>query len=126
MSSHVTLILESKLCGSLRRIFGSERQKMAGGWKRLHNEELHNLYSSLNIVRMIKSRRARWTGYVAHMGEMKNAYKILDGKPEGKRPIGRRSSRWEDNIRTDLRGIMWEGVDWMQLAYDRENWRALV
>jgi hypothetical protein len=83
----------------LSRIFGAKREQVAGGWRKLHNEELHNLYASPNIVRMIKSRRMRWVGQVAYMGEIRNSYKILVGKPEWKRP----RRRCEDNIRMDLR-----------------------
>jgi hypothetical protein len=72
----------------LRRIFGLRRDEVKGDWRKLHNEELHNLYSSPNIIRMIKSRKMRWTGHVARMGETRNAYRILVGKPEGKRPLG--------------------------------------
>jgi hypothetical protein len=90
----------------LRRTFGSQREELAGGWRRLHNEELHNLYSSPNIIRMIKSRRMRLAGYVARIGAMKIAYNFLVGKLERKRPLGRPSKRGqEDNIRMDLREI---------------------
>jgi hypothetical protein len=83
----------------LRRIVGPKGEEVAGGWRRLHNHELQNLYTSLNIIRIIKSRRVRREGHVARMGEMKNAYNILVGKSEGKRPLGRHRRRWEDNIR---------------------------
>jgi hypothetical protein len=82
----------------LRRIFGPKRNGVMGDWRKLHNEELHNLYSSPTIIRMIKSRRLRWAGYVVRMGEKKNAYRILVGKPEGKRPLGIPRSRWVDNL----------------------------
>jgi hypothetical protein len=95
----------------LRRIFGSKKDKVTGGWQKLHNEELHNLYSSSSIIKMIKSRRMRWAVHVARMGEKRNAYSILVGKPEGKRPLGRPRSRWVDNIKMDLREIGWDGVD---------------
>jgi hypothetical protein len=84
---------------------------MAGGWRRLHNEELHNLYTSQNITGVNKSRRMRRAGHVAHMKEMRNSYNILVGKPEGKRPLGRPRNRCEDNIRMDLREILWEAVE---------------
>jgi hypothetical protein len=84
----------------LRRIFGPEREKVAGGWRRLHNEELHNLYASPSIIRVVKSSLIRWEGHLARVGEMRNAYKIFVGKPEGKCPLGRYKHRWEDNIRT--------------------------
>jgi hypothetical protein len=86
----------------LRRIFGPKRDEVTGEWRKLHNEELHELYSSPNIIRIIKSRRMRWAGHVARMGEKKNAYRLLVGKPEGKRPLGRPRRRWVDNIRMDL------------------------
>jgi hypothetical protein len=86
--------------GVLRRIFGPKRDEVTGGWRKLHNEELHNSYSSPSIIRMIKSRRMRWSGHVAHTGENRNAYRILVGKPEGKRSLGRPKRRWEHNIVT--------------------------
>jgi hypothetical protein len=90
------------------------------------NEELHNLYSSPSIIRMIKSRNMSWGGHVARMGEKRNAYRILVGKPEGKRPLGRPRRRWVGNIKIDLREIGWDGMDWIDLAQDRDQWRALV
>jgi hypothetical protein len=81
----------------LRRIFGTKRDEVMGDWRKLHTEELHNLYSSPN--RMVKSRMMRWVGHVARMGEKRNAYRILVGKPEGKRPLGRPRCRWVDNIK---------------------------
>jgi hypothetical protein len=89
----------------LRRIFGPKRDEVTGKWRKLHNEQLHNLYSSPNIIRMIKSRRMRWAGHVARMGEKRNSYRILVGKPEGRRPLGRPRRRWVDNIKMDLREI---------------------
>jgi hypothetical protein len=86
----------------LRRIFGPRRDEVTGDWRKLHNEELHNLYSSPNIIRMIKARRMRWARHVARMGAKRNAYRILVGKPEGKRPLGRSRHRWVDNIKMDL------------------------
>jgi hypothetical protein len=85
----------------LRRIFGLKRDEVIGRWRKLHNEELHNLYCLPSIIRIIKSKRMRWAGYVARMGEKRNAYRILAGKLEGKRPLGRPRRRWEDNIRMD-------------------------
>jgi hypothetical protein len=99
----------------LRRIFGPKRDEVTGGWKKLHNEELHNLYSSPSIIRMIKSRRMRWAGQVARMGK-RNAYRILVGMPEGKRPLGRLRCRWVDNIKMDLREIGWDGMNRIDLA----------
>jgi hypothetical protein len=89
------------------------REEVAGGWRRLHNEELHNLYASLNTIRAIKSRRMRWEGHVTRMGEMTNAYNILVGKPEGKIALGRPRHRCEGNVRMDLREIGWTGFVWM-------------
>jgi hypothetical protein len=87
----------------LRRIFGPKRDEVTGEWRKLHNEELHILYSSPNIIRQIKSRRMKWAGHVARMGEERNVYRVLTGKSEGKRPLGRPRRRWEDGIRMDLR-----------------------
>ena len=89
----------------LRRIFGPRREEVMGEWRRLHNEELNDLYSSPNIVRVIKSRRMRWAGHVAHMGEERAWYRVLVGKPEGKRPLGRPRLRWVDNIMMDLQEV---------------------
>jgi hypothetical protein len=89
----------------LRRIFGPKRDEVTGDWRRLHNEELNDLYSSPNIIRVIKSRRMRWAGHVARMGEKRFAYRILVGKPEGRRPLGRLRRRWEDNIKMDLQEV---------------------
>jgi hypothetical protein len=86
----------------LRRIFGPKRDKVIGEWRKLHSEELHNLYSSPDIIWQVKSRRMRWVGHVACMGEERKLYKVLVGKPGGKRPLGRRRCRWEDGIRMDL------------------------
>jgi hypothetical protein len=97
-----------------------------GGWRKLHNEELHNLYSSPSIIRIIKSRRMRWAGYVAWMGEKRIVYRLLVGKPEGKRPLGRPRRRWIDNIKINLLEIGLNVVDWIGLAHDRYRWRALV
>jgi hypothetical protein len=87
-----------------------------GGWRKLHNEELRDLYSSPSIIRMIKSRGMRWEDHVARMGEKRKAYRLLVGKPEGKRPLGRPRPMWVDNIRMDLGEIGWDGVDWIGLA----------
>jgi hypothetical protein len=99
----------------LRRIFGPKRDEVTGGWRKLHNEELHKLYSSPSIIRMIKSRRMRWAGHVARMGEKRKAYRILVGKPEGERPLGRPRCRWVGNVRMNLREIGWDGTDWIWL-----------
>jgi hypothetical protein len=92
----------------------------------LHNDELHSLYSSPNIVRVIKSKRMRWAGHVAHTGEGRGVYRVLVVKPEGKRPLGRPRRRWEDNIKMDLREIWIHGANWIQLAQDRVQWLAFV
>jgi hypothetical protein len=110
----------------LRRIFGPKRDEVTGGWRKLHNEELHNVYSSTSIIRMIKSMRMIWTGHVARRGKKRNAYKILVENPEGKRPLGRPRRRWVDNIKTDLREIGWDAMDWIDLAQGRDQWRALA
>ena len=110
----------------LRRIFGSNRDGVTGEWRKLHNEELNDLYSSPNIVRVIKSRRLGWAGHVARMEEGRGVHKVLVGKPEGKRPLGRPSRRWEYNIKMDLEEVGRGCGDWMELARDRDSWRALV
>jgi hypothetical protein len=110
----------------LRRIFGPKRDEVTGGWRKLHNEELHGLYSSPSIVRVIKARRMRLAGHVARMGKVRGAYNILVGRPEGRRPLGRPRHRWEDNIKIDLREIGFGDVDWIHLSQDRDRWRALV
>jgi hypothetical protein len=112
--------------GPLRRIFGPKRDGVTGGWRQLHNEELHNFYSSLSIIRIIKSRRMRWAGHVARMGEKRNVYRLMVGKPEGKRPLGRPRCRWIDNIKMVILEIGLNVVDWIGLAQDRYRWRALV
>jgi hypothetical protein len=110
----------------LRKIFGPKRDEVTGGWRKLNNEELHGLYSLPSIVRVIKVRRMRWAGHVARMGEVRAAYKILVGKPEGRRPLGRPRRRWEDNIKMDLMEIGFGDVDWIDLAQVRVMWRAIV
>ena len=110
----------------LRRIFGPRRVEVTGDWRRLHNEELNDLYCSPNIVRVIKSRRMRWAGHVARMGEERGVYRVLVGKLEGKRPLGRPRRRWVDNIRKDLQEVGCGYMDWIGLAQDRDRWRTLV
>jgi hypothetical protein len=110
----------------LRRIFGPKRDEVTGEWRKLHNEELLNLYSSPDIIRQVKSRRIRWAGHVARMGEERKVYKVLVGKPEGGRPLVRPRRRWEDGIRMDLREIGLGGLDWIRLSQDRDWWRAVV
>ena len=110
----------------LRRIFGPRRDEVTGEWRRLHYEELNDLYYSPNIVRVIKSRRIRWAEHVARMGEERGAYRVLVGKPEGKRPLGRPRCRWVDNIRMELQEVGCAYMDWIGLAQDRDRWRRLV
>ena len=112
--------------GVLRRIFGPKRDGVTVEWRKLHNEELNDLYSSPNIVRLVKSRRMRSARHVARMEEGRGVHKVLVGKPEGKRPLGRPRRRWEDNIKTDLKEVGRGYGDWMELAEDRDRWRALV
>ena len=108
----------------LRRIFGPRRDEVTGEWRRFHNEELNDLYSSPNILRVIKSRRMRWAGHVAHMSEERGVCRVLVGKQEGKRPLRRPRRRWVNNIRMDLQEV---GCGyWIGLAWDRDSWLALV
>ncbi|KAJ4439205.1 hypothetical protein ANN_07324 [Periplaneta americana] len=120
---HRFRVFENKV---LRKIFGAKRDEVTGEWRKLHNTELHALYSSPDIIRNIKSRRLRWAGHVARMGESRNAYRVLVGRPEGKRPLGRPRRRWEDNIKMDLREVGYDDRDWINLAQDRDRWRAYV
>jgi hypothetical protein len=110
----------------LRRIFGPKRDEVTGDWRKLHNGELHNLYSSPDIIRQIKSRRMRWAGHVACMREGRNVYRVLVGNPKVKRPLERPRRRWEDGIKMDLREIGWVGVQWIHLAQDRDLWWAVL
>ncbi|KAJ4425776.1 hypothetical protein ANN_27401 [Periplaneta americana] len=116
---HRLRVFENKV---LRKIFGAKRDEVTGEWRKLHNTELHALYSSSDIIRNIKSRRLRWAGHVARMGESRNAYRVLVGRPEGKRP----RCRWKDNIKMDLREVGYDDRDWINLAQDRDRWRAYV
>jgi hypothetical protein len=109
----------------LRRIFGPKRDELTGEWRKLHNEELRDLYSSPSIIRIIKSRRMGWSGHVARMREKRNANRLLVGKPEVKKPLGRPRHRWLDNIRMDLGEVGWGDVDWIGLAQDRNRWTVL-
>ena len=110
----------------LRRIFGPRRDGVTGEWRKLHNEELNDLYCSPNIVRVIKSRRMRWVGHVARIEEGRGVHKVLVGKPEGKRPLGRPRRRWEDTIKMDLEEVGRVCGDWMELAQDRDRWWVFV
>ena len=123
---HTSYQFCSKTHSRLRRIFGPKRDGATGEWRKLHNEELNSLYSSPNNVRVIKSRRMRWAGHVARMEEGRGVQKVLVGKPEGKRPLGRQRLRWEDSIKMDLQEVGGGCGDWMELVQDRDRWRALV
>jgi hypothetical protein len=103
---HTLRVFENRV---LRRIFEPKRDEVTGEWRRLHNEELNDLYSSQNIIRVMKSRRMRWAGHIARMGEGRGAYRILRGRPEGRRPLGRLRRRWEDIIKLDLQEVGWGG-----------------
>ena len=102
------------------------RDEVMGEWRRLLNEEVNDLYSSPNIVQVIKSRRMRWAGHVARMDEERGVYRVLVAKPEGRRPLGRPRLRWVDNIRTDLQVVGCGYMDWVRLAQDRDRWRTLA
>ena len=108
-----------------RRVFGPKRDEVTREWRKLHNEELGDFYSLPNIVQVVKSGRICWAGHVVRMGEGRSVHRVLVGKSEGKRPLGRPRRRWEDNIKMDLREVG-GGGDWMELAQDRDKWRALV
>ncbi|KAJ4439013.1 hypothetical protein ANN_14969 [Periplaneta americana] len=110
----------------VRKIFGAKRDEFTGEWRKLHNTELHALYPAPDIIRNIKSKRLRWAGHVARMGESRNAYSVLVGRPEGKRPLGRQRRRWEDNIKMDLRELGYDDRDWINLAQNRDQWWAYV
>jgi hypothetical protein len=108
----------------LRRKFGPKREQVVS-WRKLHNDEIHNLYSSPNIVRVVKSKRMMWAGHVARMGDGGGVYGVLIGRPEGERPLRRRRHKWEDNIKMDLRELGIDGVNWIRLAQDRVRWQVL-
>jgi len=110
----------------LRRVFGPRRDEVTEEWRRLYNEELNDLHSSPNIVRVITSRRMRLAGHVARMGDERGVYRVLVGKPEGKRPLGRSRNRWVDNIRMGLQEVGCGYMDWIGLAQDRDRWRTFV
>jgi hypothetical protein len=116
-------VFENRLL--MRIQFGPKRDEVIEEWRKLHNEELNDLYSSSSIIRIIKARRMRWAGHVARMGKKRNAYRLLVGKPEGRRPLGRPRRTWLHNIRMDLVELGWDDVDWIGLAQDRGSWRAL-
>jgi hypothetical protein len=108
------------------KFFGKIQVPIIGEWRKLHNEELSDLYSLPNLVRVVKSRRMRWAGHVARMGEGRGVHRVVVGKPEGKRPLGRPRRRWEDNINMHLQEVAGGYGDWMELAQVRDRWRALV
>jgi hypothetical protein len=110
----------------LRKYYFGPKREEDGSWRKLHNDELHSLYSSLNIVRVIKSRSMRWAGHVARMGEGRGVYRVLVERSEGKRPLGRPRRRWEDNIKMNPRETGIDGLNWIQLAQDRVQWRTFV
>jgi len=110
----------------LKKVFGPRRDEVTGEWRKLHNEELNDLYSLPNIVRVVKLRRMRWAGHVACMGEDRGVHRVLVGKPEGKRSLGRPRHRWEDNIKMDLQEVGGDHGDWMELAQNRDRWWALL
>jgi len=110
----------------LRRIFGPKRDYVTGEWRKLHNEELNDLYFSPNTGRVMKSRRMRCARHVVGTGERRGVYRLLLGKRDGKRPLGRPERRWEDNIKMDLREVGCGGMDWIELAQDRDRWWTLV
>jgi hypothetical protein len=109
----------------LRRIFGPKRDEVIE-WRKLHNEEPNDLYAFPNIVRVIKSRRKRWVWHVPRMGERRDVYRVLVGKPKEKRPLGRPRCRRKDNIKMDLKEVGCEGMDWIDVAQDRDRWWELV
>ena len=115
-------VFENKV---LRKVFWPKRDEVTGEWRMLHNEELNDLYSLPNIVRVVKSGRMRWSGHVACMGEDRGLHRVLVGKPEGKRSLGRSRRRWEDNIKMDLQEVGGDRGDRMELAQDRDRWRTL-
>jgi hypothetical protein len=105
----------------LRRILGPKRDELTGEWRKLHTEELNDLYSSPSIVRVVKSRIMRWAGQVGWKGESRGVYRVLVWKPEGKRPVRRPRQRWEHNIKMDLQEVGYEGMDWSDMAEDRDS-----
>jgi hypothetical protein len=119
--------IHNNYCKFMRQLqFGPKRDEVTGEWRKLHNEELHDLYSSPTIVRVIQPRRMRWAGYVARMVEGRGVYRVLVGKPEENRPMGKPRRKWDDNIKMDLQEVGCGGMDWIELAQDRDRWRALV
>jgi hypothetical protein len=116
-------VFENKV---LRRIHGPKRDDHTGEWRRLHNEELHSLHAAPDILRVIKSRRLRWAGQVAHMTDDRTVYRVMVGNLQGKRPVGRPRTRWADNVKKDLREVGLSEDDWMDRARDGSAWRGVV
>ena len=110
----------------LRRIFGPKNGEMTGEWRKLYIEELNDLYSSPNVILVVKGRRWRWAGHVARMGEKRGAYRILVRKREGRRPLVKPRHRWENNIKMDLQEVVLVGMGWIDLALNRGRWKAYV
>jgi hypothetical protein len=110
----------------LRNIFGPKRDEITREWKKIHNEDLYDLYSSPTILQLIKSRRMRWAEHAARMGDGRGVYRVLVGKPEGKGQLGRPRGRWEDNIKMGLQEVGCGSVDWIKLAHYGDRWRKLV
>ena len=110
----------------LRKIFGAKRDEITREWRKLHNAELHALYSSPNIIRNLKTRRQRWAGHVVRMEQSRNAYIVLVGKPEGKRPLGRPRCRWEDNIKVDLMEVCCDPRDWIAFVENKDQLLAYL
>ena len=103
-----------------------KRDSVRGEWRKLHKEKLNDLYSPPNIIRVMKARRVKWAGHVARTGDSRGVYRVLVGKPEGKRPNGRSKRNWEDNIKMDLHEVGCGGMDWIELTEDSDSWRAVV
>jgi hypothetical protein len=110
----------------LRKIFGPMKDKITEEWRRLYKEEIYDLYSSPNNIRVTKSRRMRWAGHVARIDARRGGYMVLVGRPDGKRLLERHRRRWEDNINMNIQQVGWRGMDWIDLAEDRDRWRAVL